>query len=132
MAKLYNLTPHTLTIINDDITKTLPSVGCVRLSTSGQKRLDVYSDAFGVEIYTEPRFEFAYGFPDELKEGVPKNVVVSKIVADWIVGVDWVHILKHSNIKRVFYPDTGPESAVRKDGAIIGVRRLCLAYDADN
>ena len=136
--KFYNFTPHTLNLYDNDdkCILQLPSDGCIRLSSSKQKRIEEHSEKYKMEIYSEPSFETFYGLPEDWNDKKLKypdeyrNIIVSKIVADWMKNEVYTgnEILDQNGILNVFYPDTGPESAIRKDGNIIGVKRLCWSW----
>lgn len=131
---LINLTPHPICLYDgEECIKRIPSSGVALLSSSTQKRIDSLCAIHCVEIFTEPEYEKIVGLPEEWKQQrieSPEDrrcIIVSKISAEWLKQQLYQcrEILDEYGIRSVFYPDTGPESAVRKDGQIVGVRRLC-------
>ena len=112
MAKFVNLTPHAITVRQQDGTDiTFPPAGMVaRLENTGAEI--PMGNIEGVPILSRTNFGEVVGLPQYETEGV--NYIVSSLVAAHIVRQD------------VFSPATGPnDGAIRDDkGHIIAVVAL--------
>lgn len=139
-TKVFNRTPHKITIVrikpdrpngktldeNDYVILKiiLPTGPSIRLSSEPQEYLPFYSEMCTVPVRTAQKFSGVIGLPE--KENF--NIIVSEPVARYI------HEHMRDTYKgNVFFPDTGPLSAVRysqdfgdgrKQGDIMGVMYL--------
>ena len=128
MSEIVNLTPHAINVHvanNDDRPATTPRV--VTFPPSGTEtrlrsnpQVQVATLPNGVPIFTAPSFreDALADFP--FKDDAPQNhrdVLLSMLVVphipEWFTGA-------------VYFPDTGPGSAIRENGKIVGVARLCI------
>ena len=133
--RMLNLTPHDINVMvkgGEVIFKASGAVARVVTETVKCRSMAVWkggegpddvvgSDALGVVPIPVVRVQHGgvEGLVFPIKAGKP--VLVSMFVAQ-------VMREQGMNTERVFYPDTGPESAIRdEDGRIIGVRRLVQA-----
>ena len=129
LEKILNLTPHTIVLQflkdnskgDDKIEEKVefhPS-GIVARCTGNEscQKLQGSSELYGIPIYGRLGFTGVQGLPED--KSIP--IIVSEMVARYISenSVD-----EHARLQ-VFYPDTGPESAIRNEkGEIIAVKRL--------
>lgn len=92
--RLYNYTPHAITIINGDVRIELPSVGVIRAkSVQTQVGTIYHTESAGVE-YAVPEYKLTFGEPEGMPMGDdidPDGVyVVSTIAAQALKQAGWV------------------------------------------
>ncbi len=120
---MLNLTPHDVVVfINDDMmTVTYPcGKESARVCTKTQNFVSALRN--GVKVYSAPAFEDTLtGFPfsDNQKQVHHPNLIVSMVVGNHIPS--WYR-------GNVYVPDTGPGSAIRENGQIVGVKRLYIVH----
>lgn len=91
--RLYNYTPHAITIINGDVRIELPSVGVIRAkSVQTQVGTIYHTESAGVE-YAVPEYKLTFGEPEGMPMGDdidPDGVyVVSTIAAQALKQAGW-------------------------------------------
>jgi len=122
-AKMLNLTPHPLRVqpVNAAIILPAPVVPAV-LETEPQRKIGVVTDgsAVCVDVVTPQRFKGVTGLPADCS--AYSVVIVGTFVAQWLVVRP--ELLERHRIRCLLSPDTGPESALRTNGSVSGVRRL--------
>ena len=97
-----------------------------RVSTFSQSKLETLSvgDGIPLDVYTAQEAKGLIDF-DLKKAEEADGVVVSMMVGEYIRANP--QTMKGHSI-RIYGPDSGPDSAVRKDGQLIGVRRFVRYY----
>lgn len=118
--QLYNLTPHSINICDDDgkVIHTIPSSGHnVRVDSKPQEHVeDLTLNNNKIPVFTPPSYTKVTGLPDDING---RDIIVSSITGDQFVkeNLDFP--------QRVLVPDTGPNSCVRDEaGKILGVKRF--------
>lgn len=89
--RLYNYTPHAITIVNGDVRIELPSVGVIRAkSVQTQVGTIYHTESAGVE-YAVPEYKLTFGEPEGMPEDIdPDGVyVVSTIAAQALKQIGW-------------------------------------------
>ena len=89
--RLYNYTPHAITIVNGDVRIELPSVGVIRAkSVQTQVGTIYHTESAGVE-YAVPEYKLTFGEPEGMPEDIdPDGVyVVSTIAAQALKDYGW-------------------------------------------
>lgn len=89
--RLYNYTPHAITIVNGDVRIELPSVGVIRAkSVQTQVGTIYHTESAGVE-YAVPEYKLTFGEPEGMPEDIdPDGVyVVSTIAAQALKQAGW-------------------------------------------
>lgn len=89
--RLYNYTPHAITIVNGDVRVELPSVGVIRAkSVQTQVGTIYHTESAGVE-YAVPEYKLTFGEPEGMPEDIdPDGVyVVSTIAAQALKQFGW-------------------------------------------
>lgn len=89
--RLYNYTPHTISIINGSVKVELPSVGVIRAkSVQTQVGTIYHTESAGVE-YAVPEYKLTFGEPEGMPEDIdPDGVyVVSAIAAQALKQFGW-------------------------------------------
>jgi hypothetical protein len=106
MAKIINLTPHTVKVVssNNQVIREYPSAGVARVATTAQ----VIDEVDGISV-VRTSFGEVQGLPDPDGESI---FIVSMVVGQAVSGRS-----------DVICPDSGP-SAYRENGLIIGVRQF--------
>lgn len=89
--RIYNYTPHAITIVNGDVRIELPSVGVIRAkSVQTQVGTIYHTESAGVE-YAVPEYKLTFGEPEGMPEDIdPDGVyVVSTIAAQALKDYGW-------------------------------------------
>lgn len=89
--RIYNYTPHAITIVNGDVRIELPSVGVIRAKSVQTQVGTVYhTESAGVE-YAVPEYKLTFGEPEGMPEDIdPDGVyVVSTIAAQALKDYGW-------------------------------------------
>jgi len=89
--RLYNYTPHTISIINGSVEVELPSVGVIRAkSVQTQVGTIYHTESAGVE-FPVPEYKLTFGEPEGMPEDIdPDGVyVVSAIAAQALKQAGW-------------------------------------------
>ena len=89
--RIYNYTPHAITIVNGDVRIELPSVGVIRAkSVQTQVGTIYHTESAGVE-YAVPEYKLTFGEPEGMPEDIdPDGVyVVSAIAAQALKQAGW-------------------------------------------
>jgi len=89
--RLYNYTPHTISIINGSVKVELPSVGVIRAkSVQTQVGTIYHTEPAGVE-FPVPEYKLTFGEPEGMPEDIdPDGVyVVSAIAAQALKQAGW-------------------------------------------
>lgn len=89
--RIYNYTPHAITIVNGDVRIELPSVGVIRAkSVQTQVGTIYHTESAGVE-YAVPEYKLTFGEPEGMPEDIdPDGVyVVSAIAAQALKDYGW-------------------------------------------
>lgn len=89
--RLYNYTPHTISIINGSVKVELPSVGVIRAKSVQTLVGTIYhTESAGVE-YAVPEYKLTFGEPEGMPEDIdPDGVyVVSAIAAQALKQAGW-------------------------------------------
>ena len=89
--RIYNYTPHAITIVNGDVRIELPSVGVIRAkSVQTQVGTIYHTESAGVE-YAVPEYKLTFGEPEGMPEDIdPDGVyVVSTIAAQALKQAGW-------------------------------------------
>lgn len=89
--RLYNYTPHTISIINGSVKVELPSVGVIRAkSVQTQVGTIYHTESAGVE-FPVPEYKLTFGEPEGMPEDIdPDGVyVVSAIAAQALKQAGW-------------------------------------------
>lgn len=128
MTDFLNFTPHTVNILdlNSEEIASIPSVGEWRLKESVSKKEERCRLGNGKEIAIVGRPKYTGlvnkdNLPVDLFDFEDKNVIVSLVVAQWLLTDDTV--AKPS--LGIYVPSTGPTHAVRNEkGAIVGTTAL--------
>lgn len=123
-VKMINLTPHPIDIFGNDntIIKSFKSEGNLRLEESFQKELEpIFCDDVEIPVVSPAVFTGLSDF-ELVKDLKPnENICVSKFTADALVS-DFKHVIPKG--VGIFSPDSGNNGVVRKEGRILGVKRL--------
>lgn len=89
--RIYNYTPHAITIVNGDVRIELPSVGVIRAkSVQTQVGTIYHTESAGVE-FPVPEYKLTFGEPEGMPEDIdPDGVyVVSTIAAQALKQAGW-------------------------------------------
>lgn len=89
--RIYNYTPHAITIVNGDVRIELPSVGVIRAKSVQTLVGTIYhTESAGVE-YAVPEYKLTFGEPEGMPEDIdPDGVyVVSTIAAQALKDYGW-------------------------------------------
>ena len=89
--RLYNYTPHTISIINGSVKVELPSVGVIRAKSVQTQVGTIYqTEPAGVE-FPVPEYKLTFGEPEGMPEDIdPDGVyVVSAIAAQALKQAGW-------------------------------------------
>ena len=89
--RIYNYTPHAITIVNGDVRIELPSVGVIRAkSVQTQVGTIYHTESAGVE-FPVPEYKLTFGEPEGMPEDIdPDGVyVVSTIAAQALKDYGW-------------------------------------------
>ena len=89
--RIYNYTPHAITIVNGDVRIELPSVGVIRAkSVQTQVGTIYHTESAGVE-FPVPEYKLTFGEPEGMPEDIdPDGVyVVSAIAAQALKQAGW-------------------------------------------
>lgn len=89
--RLYNYTPHTISIINGSVKVELPSVGVIRAKSVQTQVGTIYNtESAGVE-FPVPEYKLTFGEPEGMPEDIdPDGVyVVSAIAAQALKQAGW-------------------------------------------
>ena len=84
--RIYNYTPHAITIVNGDVRIELPSVGVIRAKSVQTQVGTIYHTEYAV-----PEYKLTFGEPEGMPEDIdPDGVyVVSTIAAQALKQVGW-------------------------------------------
>ena len=89
--RIYNYTPHAITIVNGDVRIELPSVGVIRAkSVQTQVGTIYHTESAGVE-YAVPEYKLTFGEPEGMPEDIDHDgvYVVSAIAAQALKDYGW-------------------------------------------
>lgn len=128
MTEFQNFTPHAVNILdrNSEEIASIPSIGEWRLKESVSKQEERCRLGNGKEIAIVGRPKYTElvnkdGLPVDVLDFKDKNVIVSFLVAQWLITDETV--AKPS--LGIYVPSTGPTHAVRNEkGAIVGTTAL--------
>ena len=120
LEKIVNWTPHTVTVKPEDGAASIVFEGCEEPARTRPLAQALLPDC-PLPVVTR---QLAGGLAVPAIAQDTQAVLVSKMVGDYILEQGPFNVPEPGEAVVVLGPDSGPASAIRKNGQVVGVRRL--------